>query len=311
MRVLAPALRPLLAHGDAGHVVVEVRHVHGAQGGERTALHALVEGDLQRVPVLIGLRHAHACRAAALELQREAARLGIEGDLPDLDDRPPLHLDRPDQEGGPEGGRRHAGGRQGPQAPVAVLRIEHQHLLPAHGPDHPHLQQVHALRDALADAHRGGGRAPEGGEREAHHPQLDVLVERGAARRLRGTGRGVAGGTAAGPVGLEAVALQGADVGRVRGLDAQAAHVPGGQVDGDVVLLGAQHRLAGVRHLHGERLGRRRRAAGPVRTADRAHAAATSAARNSLSPLFRGERVRVRGDTCSGAAPPLTPTLSP
>ena len=153
----------------------------------------LSKRNLQGVPVPIGARHPHGRRPAALEGKREGARLGIEGDLADLDDRPPLDLDRPDQERGPEGGGRQAGRRQRPQAPVAVLRIEHQHLLPAHRPDHPHLQQVQALLDARADAHGGGGRAPEGGKRQADHPEIDLLVERRALGRLRRAGVGSPG----------------------------------------------------------------------------------------------------------------------
>ena len=54
--VLAPALGALLAHGDAGDVVVELGDVHGAQRRERAAVDGLVEGDIQRVAVLIGRR---------------------------------------------------------------------------------------------------------------------------------------------------------------------------------------------------------------------------------------------------------------
>ncbi len=65
--VLAPALGALLAHGDAGDVVVELGDVHGAQRRERAAVDRPVEGNVQRIQVLIGLGHRHGCRAAALE----------------------------------------------------------------------------------------------------------------------------------------------------------------------------------------------------------------------------------------------------
>ena len=181
--------------------------------------------------------------------------MGIEGDLADPDDRAPLHLDGADEERRAERGRRHAGRCQRPQAPVAILRVEHGHLLPAHGPDHPDLQEVQALFHAVADAHGGGGGAPEFLEGETHDPEVDLLVERGALGRLGLPGGRVAGRGATGPVRLEAVALQGADVGGMRRLDAEGAHVRRGEVERDVILLRAQHRLAGVRHVHGDRLG--------------------------------------------------------
>ncbi len=65
--VLAPALGALLAHGDAGDIVVEVGHEHGAQRRERAAVDRPVEGDIERVQVLIGLGHRHGRRPAALE----------------------------------------------------------------------------------------------------------------------------------------------------------------------------------------------------------------------------------------------------
>ena len=179
------------------------------------------------VPVLIERGHGHVGRAAALEGKGEGARFRVEGDLAELDDRPPLDLDGADQERGAERGRRHACGRQRPQAPVAVLRVEHQHLLAAHGADHPDLDGGAGPSRRGRRCARWRWRAPESREGEADDPEVDLLVERGALGRLRRVGRrrGIAARGATGPVGLVAVALERADVGGMGGLDAEAAHV--------------------------------------------------------------------------------------
>ena len=118
--------------------------------------------------------------------------------------------------------------------------------------DHPNLQEVQAGLDVIADAHGGGGRTPKGRKPQAHDPHVDIFVQRCAFRRRSGRLVGVAWDIAGGPICLEAVAHQRADVGRVCGLDAEATHGPRLQVERDVVLLRAQHRLGAVGHTDGE-----------------------------------------------------------
>ena len=168
-----------------------------------------------------------------------------------------------------------------------------------------------ALLHAVADAHGGRRRAPEVGERQPDHPEVDLLIERGALGRLRRAGLGIARRGAAGPVGLEAVALDGADVGGMRRLDAEAAHVLRGEIDGDVVLLRAQHRLAGVGHLDGERCGGLGGAAGDdAANSDKHEREQCCHERRANSPPpLRGEGEGVGAADLSSVRlpPPLTP----
>jgi hypothetical protein len=175
------------------------------------------------------------------------ALLGIKGDFLEVHHRPPVELDRSDEERRaisrpPEPLR-----RQRPDAPVAVLGIDDQDLLGALVAPHPKLDDVQPVLDAIADPERHILVAPEIRERVARQPGLDVLVERDLARRRRGGGRG--GDVARGPVGLPPILRQRADIGGVRGLDLKSADLGRGQLQGDVVLFGAQDGLAPIRDL--------------------------------------------------------------
>ena len=95
----------------------------------------------------------------------------------------------------------------------------------------------------------------------------------------------------------------------MRRLDAEAAHVLRGEVERDVVLLRAQHRLAGVGHLDGERLGGgRRRAATPRQQQRNADCRETPRELPSPSAGRGGEGGIAERST--SAAPP-TPNPSP
>src|SRR5690606_25106460 len=132
----------------------------------------------QRMPVLVRYHDPNRCRAAALEGEGERPRFRLEGQLPYAYDRPPLVLDRPDQERGAECGAVEARRGSGAQTPIAVLRVYDEDLLAPHGPDHPELKQMQSMLDAVADADRRRRRAPERRQREAHEPELDLLVDR-------------------------------------------------------------------------------------------------------------------------------------
>ena len=55
--------------------------------------------------------------------------------------------------------------------------------------------------------------------------------------------------------GAQLVLDDGADIGRMRGLDGEAPRLAGLQLEIDVVLLGAERRLAGVDHVDRQRVG--------------------------------------------------------
>ena len=61
---------------------------------------------------------------------------------------------------------------------------------------------------------------------------------------------------AIGPIRVAPVGVKPADVGRVSGFDAEASDGGGREGQGDVVLFGAQRRLARVHDRHGDALGR-------------------------------------------------------
>ena len=56
--------------------------------------------------------------------------------------------------------------------------------------------------------------------------------------------------------GSQRSCAQVAHIGRMHGLDPEMAHLGRREVDGDVVLLGAEHRLARVRHVDGQAVER-------------------------------------------------------
>ena len=133
-------------------------------------------------------------------------------------------LDRPDQERRAVGAPAQVRRRQRPRAPVAVLRIEHQHFLGAVLRARPELQQLHAGLDPVADAHRHDGLAPEVRDGEADQLPLLGLVDRDAARLLGDERRAVDMGQLCRSK-RRAVDHDGADVGRMHRLDLEPAHL--------------------------------------------------------------------------------------
>ncbi len=94
--------------------------------------------------------------------------------------------------------------------------------------------------------------APERWKREADQPEIDLLIDCHTPRRHWRGISGVPRHVAIGPVGGEAVPLQGRQVNRVCCLDPEAAHARRRERDADIVLLGAEHRLALVDDLNGQ-----------------------------------------------------------
>ncbi len=107
-----------------------------------------------------------------------------------------------------------------------------------------------------ADPNRRGCRTPVGWHGPTDHPKRRFLVKCPSGRRLHlalvhWIGRHIAGR----PIGLEAVAGEGSDVGGVGRLDAERARLGRREGQRDVVLLGAEHGFRGVRDLDGEAAG--------------------------------------------------------
>ena len=128
-------------------------------------------------------------------------------------------------------------GRQRPRAPIAVRRIEHQHLLGALLETLPQLNEMKSVLDPIAGPHRNLRAAPEA--REGVTDQLPFrILEHGDAARLE-LERRVAPHRAVPKIRRRPVDQERAHVGRVHGFDREPAHVAGHQVERDVVLLGA------------------------------------------------------------------------
>ena len=171
-------------------VVVDLGDEHRAQRRERHVADRRIERHVEHLLVGVERLEPQGRAAAARELQAERARVRIEHDLADVDERPLLELDRPDQERRAVGAPFQIHRRQRARAPVAVLRIEHQHFLGAVLRAGPELQQLRAGLDPVADAHRHDGLAPEIRNGEADQLPFGVFEDRDAARLLGDERRG-------------------------------------------------------------------------------------------------------------------------
>src|SRR6266478_5731210 len=136
------------------------------------------------------------------------------------------------------------GGRQRTRTPIAVRRIQHERLLGALLEPVPQLDEMEPALYALADPDRNLGSPPEVRQYVSDELPLHGLVQRDPPR-LELAGQ-VAAHLAIPEVGSCAVDRDGADIGRVNCLDGEAARRRGDESQVDVVLLGAQRRLAGI-----------------------------------------------------------------
>ena len=137
-------------------------------------------------------------------------------------------------------------------------------------------KHMNARLDTVADAHGGARGAPEGGEGVADDPEIVAVEQRDLAGRRRRLVAGLRDGVAGGPIRLVIAPHAGCQIDRMGCLDAEAANLVVGEGEGDIVLFGAEDRLAFVLHFDGspssEALSRcaprRRKAERPKKSAE-------------------------------------------
>jgi hypothetical protein len=142
------------------------------------------------------------------------------------------------------------GGRQRSCTPIAVRRIEHEDFFGALFEPVPELQQVNSRLGPLADTNRRPAGSPE--LLEPVSDQLPFLrFKQRDALRLAG-GAGIDGKIATGKIRRRMIAHKSTDIGRMHRFDAEAADLFGGELERDIVALGAQRRLARIDDIDGE-----------------------------------------------------------